>query len=355
MRASEAQPILDAFGYLQHGLVTSAQAADSGVDTTTMTRLHQRDIIRRVRRGVYILAGVAENSLTEIRAAWLSTSPRVLGEERLNDESPIVVSHVSAASILELGDITPATHTFSSALRKQTSAPDIRHRMANISDADVIVVEGIPVTSPLRTIVDLAKDHLDGDQLYHAIADAIHDHRVKISNLSQALSSYAENYGHDSGEELIAESLRRFPEDEISTEVSRFSAIARALGSSGVAAIEDPMAALNRELRTSILKGSLNSPYFNLTGPIIGSLPEAPWSAAMQKNAELMASLASSLPNFPVPALDNASQLSAMMQAITPKIDWTLIGGAIGTEPRDPTINDQNEENDNDDDDDDDE
>jgi len=349
MRASEAQPILDAFGYLQHGLLTSAQAADSGVDTTTMTRLHQRDIIRRVRRGVYILAGVAEDSLTEIRAAWLSTSPRVLGEERLNDESPIVVSHVSAASILELGDITPATHTFSSTLRKQTSAPDIRHRMANISDADVIVVEGIPVTSPLRTIVDLARDHLDGDQLYHAIADAIHDHRVKISDLSQALSSYAEDYGHDSGEELIAESLRRFPEDEISTEVSRFSAIARALGPSGVAAIEDPMAALNRELRTSILKGSLNSPYFNLTGPIIGSLPEPPWNSAMQRNAELMAGITSSLPNFSMPALDAASHLHNVMQAFSPKIDWDLIRGATAAEQWEPTTNNGDEKSSDDD------
>lgn len=329
MRASDAQPILDAFGYLQHGLVTSAQAADSGVDTTTMTRLFQRDVIRRVRRGVYILAGVAEDSLTEIRAAWLSTSPRILGEDRLKDESPIVVSHVSAASVLNLGDITPAVHTFTSSLRKQTSAADIRHRMASIPTSDITVIEGIPVTSPIRTITDLAKDHLDGDQLHHAIADAIHDHRVKISDLAQALFSHSHNYGHSSGEELIAESIRRFPADASSTEASQFSALVQALGNPSNGVFENPMAALNRELHTSILKSSLADSYMNMARPIIGSFPDPPWKSAMQKNAELLAEISGSFPSFAIPALDTTSQLSEIMQTISPKINWDLIWGDI--------------------------
>ena len=208
MHTSEAQAILNTFGYLQYGLVTSAQAADSGIDSTTMTRLSQRDIIRRVRRGVYILAGVAEDALTEIRAAWLATSPQVLAEDRLKDEVPIVVSHVSAASVLDLGDITPAKHMFSSPLRKQSSAADIRHRIAALPDDDITVVEGIPVTTALRTVVDLARDYLDGDQLHHVIADAVHDHRVKVSSLSKRLAPYVEEYGYDSGEERCCDSQK---------------------------------------------------------------------------------------------------------------------------------------------------
>ncbi|MBV7294277.1 type IV toxin-antitoxin system AbiEi family antitoxin domain-containing protein [Corynebacterium sp. TAE3-ERU16] len=83
MRFSEVQPILAAYSYLQHGLV-SAQAAKEGIDTTTLTRLAQRDFLRRIRRGVYILSSVAEDPLTEIRAAWLSTRPAVLADERVN-------------------------------------------------------------------------------------------------------------------------------------------------------------------------------------------------------------------------------------------------------------------------------
>ncbi|MCK7661652.1 type IV toxin-antitoxin system AbiEi family antitoxin domain-containing protein [Corynebacterium antarcticum] len=223
MRFSEVQPILAAYSYLQHGLVTSAQAAKEGIDTTTLTRLAQRDFLRRIRRGVYILSSVAEDPLTEIRAAWLSTRPAVLADERVNEGNPIVVSHASAVSMLELGDITPASHTFTSSKRKQSSAADITHRTADLTDTDWIVLAGIPVTTVARTIHDMAKDHLDGDQLYQIIADAIHDHRLNPSTLARVLEPYALHYGCDSGEALVSESLRRFPEHESVTESMEYT------------------------------------------------------------------------------------------------------------------------------------
>ena len=285
MHTSEAQAILNTFGYLQYGLVTSAQAADSGIDSTTMTRLSQRDVIRRVRRGVYILAGVAEDALTEIRAAWLATSPQVLAEDRLKDEAPIVVSHVSAASVLDLGDITPAKHMFSSPLRKQSSAA--------LPDDDITVVEGIPVTTALRTVVDLARDYLDGDQLHHVIADAVHDHRVKVSSLSKRLAPYAEEYGYDSGEELVAESLLRFPEDESSAEAAQFLAVAQALEGLNTSAFERAIAEAVRGLMTSRLK---NFDYTNLVKSIsnldlgYGShFSQASWEGALRQNTDATA------------------------------------------------------------------
>lgn len=224
MRTSESRSILDAFGYLQYGLITSSQASESGIDTTTMTRLHQRGLIRRVRRGVYILAGVAEDSLTDIRAAWLATAPGTLADKRLEDISPIVVSHTSAASILGLGDIAPAHHTFTSLSRKQSSATDIRHRIATFSKEELIIVEGIPVTSALRTVTDLAKDRLDGDQLHLCISDAIWDHRVRASQIAIQLDAHAEFYGYSSGRALVFEALQRFPADESVTEAAQFTA-----------------------------------------------------------------------------------------------------------------------------------
>ncbi|MCX7542859.1 type IV toxin-antitoxin system AbiEi family antitoxin domain-containing protein [Corynebacterium sp. P5848] len=223
MRFSEVQPILAAYSYLQHGLVTSAQAAQEGIDTTTLTRLAQKNFLRRIRRGVYILSSVAEDPLTEIRAAWLSTRPAVLADERVRESNPIVVSHASAVSMLELGDIIPASHTFTSSKRKQSSAADITHRTADLTDTDWIVVAGIPVTTVSRTIRDMAKDHLDGDQLHHIIADGIHDHRIRPSTLAQILEPYAPRYGCDSGNDLVAESLRRFPEHDSVTESMEYT------------------------------------------------------------------------------------------------------------------------------------
>lgn len=222
MKLSEAQPILAAYSYLQHGLVTSAQAAKEGIDTTTMTRLAQRDYLRRIRRGVYILSSVAEDSLTEIRAAWLSTCPGMLAEERFQEDNPIVVSHVSAASVLELGDITPATHTFTSSKRKQSSAADMSHRTADLQAEDWMIVRGLPVTTVARTIRDLARDHLDGDQLYHVMADGIHHQRLSPSEAARAVDAYADYYGSRSGDEMVAESLRRFPEHDSAIEARAY-------------------------------------------------------------------------------------------------------------------------------------
>lgn len=224
MKLSEAQPILAAYSYLQHGLVTSAQASKEGIDTTTVTRLAQRDYLRRIRRGVYILSSVAEDSPTEIRAAWLSTRPGILAEERFQEDNPIVVSHVSAASVLELGDITPATHTFTSSKRKQSSAADISHRTADLRDEDWMIVRGLPVTTVARTIRDLARDHLDGDQLYHVMADGIHHRRLSPSEIARTVDAYAVYYGSSSGDEMVAESLRRFPEHDSAIEARAYSA-----------------------------------------------------------------------------------------------------------------------------------
>lgn len=288
MQTSEARRILDTFGYLQRGLITSAQAADSGLDTTTMTRLNQQSIIRRVRRGVYILAGVAEDALTDIRAAWLAASPHTLADERLMDKQPIIVSHVSAASVLGLGDITPAVHTFSTSLRKQSSASDVRYRMTSITSEDFVVVEGLPVTSPLRTIVDLAKDHLDGDQLHRVIADAVYEHRVKISDLSDRLTAHAGNYGHDSGETLIAESIRRFPVDDQFTELAQFSAVARALrNASGT--FEGSNSKTEKRLQSLLLKSALSKQ--ETANSIAGALAQFRSSEPSRTNADFVAGI----------------------------------------------------------------
>lgn len=223
MKFSEAQPILAAYSYLQHGLITSAQASKEGIDTTTMTRLVQKDYVRRIRRGVYILSGVAEDPLTDIRAAWLSTGPEVLSEERFQEDSPIVVSHASAASVFALGDITPSRHTFTSSKRKQSSAADISHRTADLPDADWEIVCGLPVTTVARTIRDLARDSLDGDQLYQVIADGVHDQRLSPSGAARVIDPYVRQYGSDSGDEMVAESLRRFPEHDSATEARAYS------------------------------------------------------------------------------------------------------------------------------------
>lgn len=205
MRLSKAHLILSDYSYAQQGLVTSAQALSEGIDSTTLTRLAHKGVLSRVRRGVYLHASVAETPTTDVRAAWLATDPGVLAEERLSADNPIVISHESAASIWEVGVLIPSQHTFTRATRKQSSAPDIAHRTAPLSADDWTLVDGLPVTTLIRTITDLARDRLDGDYLYRIIADAVYNHHESPLQIATALDPYAPRYGFCSGFHFMKE------------------------------------------------------------------------------------------------------------------------------------------------------
>lgn len=205
MRLFEAHLILSDYSYAQQGLVTSAQALSEGIDSTTLTRLTQKGALYRVRRGVYLLASVAPTQNTDVRAAWLATEPETLAEERLKADDPIVISHESATSLWEVGDLFPSKHTFTRATRKQSSAPDIAHRTAPLSADDWTLVDGLPVTTLIRTITDLARDRLDGDYLYRIIADAVYNHHESPLQIATALDPYAPRYGFCSGFHFMKE------------------------------------------------------------------------------------------------------------------------------------------------------
>lgn len=227
MRLSEAQAIIADYSYAQQGLVTSAQALSEGIDSTTLTRLTQKGALYRVRRGVYLLASVGETPTTDVRAAWLATEPETLAEERLKADDPIVISHESATSLWEVGDLIPSKHTFTRATRKQSSAPDIAHRTAPLSADDWTLVDGLPVTTLIRTITDLARDRLDGDYLYRIITDAIYNHHESPARIAEELDHYARFYGFSSGHRFVEEALVAFPEPQSVTEIHDFGALQR--------------------------------------------------------------------------------------------------------------------------------
>ena len=54
---------------------------------------------------------------------------------------------------------------------------------------------GLPVTSIVRTIGDLATAHLDGGHLAEIARDAVVQGRVQLGDVAQVLSPHARNYG----------------------------------------------------------------------------------------------------------------------------------------------------------------
>lgn len=86
---------------------------------------------------------------------------------------PAVVSHQSAAAVHEIGDYLPAKihMTVPGGFRKPTPDACILHK-GRLNPEEIQNQQGFRVTTPFRTLQDLAKSTADYDQLIRAADDA---------------------------------------------------------------------------------------------------------------------------------------------------------------------------------------
>jgi predicted transcriptional regulator of viral defense system len=116
----------------------------------------------RVDRGTYRLKHFPSGAHEDLIRWWLWSRKRG------------VISHESAAAVYEIGDLLPtAAHlTVPPTFRKRLTAGVVLHR-ASLQSGDVEVRDGIPLTTPLRTVLDLAKARLDPERLAAVVKDAL--------------------------------------------------------------------------------------------------------------------------------------------------------------------------------------
>jgi len=136
-----------ALGHLaasRRGLFSVAQASEIGVSNAQLLRAESSGAIRRVRRGVYAMAGIALSPWEQVVAAALAAGPDA------------VVSHASAAAVhqLEYGPIGVVELTLP---RQDYSRPPgvTVHRSTDLAEEDIVERSGVLVTSAPRTLVDL--------------------------------------------------------------------------------------------------------------------------------------------------------------------------------------------------------
>jgi hypothetical protein len=129
----------------QRGLFSAAQARQIGVSNAQLLRAESSMALRRVRRGVYAMAGVALSPWEQIVAAALAAGPDA------------VVSHASAAAVhrFEYGSAGVIELTLP---RQGRSRPPgvIVHKSTDLAEEDIVERNGVLVTSAPRTLVDLA-------------------------------------------------------------------------------------------------------------------------------------------------------------------------------------------------------
>jgi predicted transcriptional regulator of viral defense system len=132
----------------QRGLFSAAQARVAGLTYHELVRAELTGEVRRVRRGVYAVEGTPRSPWDDIMAAALAAGPAA------------VVSHGSAAAVHRFefaGGGEQVELTVPRAARDARSRPRgvTVHRSRDLSSLDVLVKNGVLVTSQARTLVDL--------------------------------------------------------------------------------------------------------------------------------------------------------------------------------------------------------
>lgn len=213
MKRTEALHLIGEYAADQGGLVTSAQAKIVGVDGITLRRLVDAGLLERVTHGVYgIPPAMAAEHLIE-RAAWLRLAADRPGWERKPlDADGGVLSHRSAAAVHGLGDLVADTVEITVPRRRTSRDPNVRLRIARLTDDEVTSVAGLPVTTVERTITDLLADHTDGGHVGDVIADAHRRDLVTLPSLAKRVARFAPAYGirqggPERGTKLVAQLL----------------------------------------------------------------------------------------------------------------------------------------------------
>ncbi len=178
-------------------------AESVGVSRQQMTRMATARIIERLRQGLYLVDQASSDLHRELRSVWLLLDPARFAWDRLDDEVPTgVVSHRSAAHLHNLGDLDADVSELTTVRRVRLRFPNVRLRTAPLTREDWTVVNDLPVTTPLRTVADLASEGTDSGHLAGVLRDAVVGEKVTLAEAEESLGPFAASYGHQPGDGL---------------------------------------------------------------------------------------------------------------------------------------------------------
>ncbi len=175
----ELEELIAHYAGRQHGVVTHTQLIDAGFSPSLIGRRLRAGRLRPLHRGVYLAASPALPHTREM-AAVLASGPGA------------VLSCLSAAALLGLRGAVRGPVDVSVAGNRGHS-PGIRaHRIRCLARTERTVVEGIPVTTAGRTLLDIAA-LLPTDALEAAVARA---ERERLVSKKELLGLVARHRGH---------------------------------------------------------------------------------------------------------------------------------------------------------------
>jgi predicted transcriptional regulator of viral defense system len=196
MEMIQALELLSGHTAGQWGMVTTRQAQLIGVDDVTLHRLKTAGLLEGVRRGVHAVTSADASDARAEQSVWLALHPEVAGWERPKlDPDGGVISHRSAARLHGVGELVNTRVEITVPRRRTMRDPNAWLHQAELTDADVTVLNGLPVTSPTRTICDLLDQHIDASHIATIIRQAVEGGQVQLDHLAEKIKPYARRYG----------------------------------------------------------------------------------------------------------------------------------------------------------------
>jgi very-short-patch-repair endonuclease len=225
--------LVPALARRQHGAVTRAQLLEIGVRSVEIGALVRARRLTPRFRGVYVLADAVMTAWATAAAAVLAARPAhdtsVLDERSAAHRAEVtaaVISQRSAAVLLEY--LHGEAGVVELACRHVCRRPGLSVRRLRLRDDEVITLRGIPLTSPARTILDLA-GVATSRELEQALAAALRRRPGVTDEVHTLLARYPRSPGRRMLAALLAEMERsgapplflRSPAEEMALDLIR--------------------------------------------------------------------------------------------------------------------------------------
>jgi predicted transcriptional regulator of viral defense system len=165
----------------QGGYFTAKQAKEVGYDYPHLAYHESTGNFERVGHGLYRLRSIPPNDNDDLLQLSLWSRDR-------GDHPQAVVSHESALVLHELSELLPSAihltvpHTF----RKEAPRRVVLHK-ATLTRPEIEERTGFRLTTPLRTLLDVAVGGVSQEQLDKAVSEALGRGLVRKSKLAEAI------------------------------------------------------------------------------------------------------------------------------------------------------------------------
>lgn len=168
----------------QGGYFTARQAADAGYGYSHLSYHLSAGNFERAGRGLYRIPTIPLSEHDDLLRLWLWSRGR-------DDQPQAVVSHQTALELHDLAELIPTRiHlTVPPTFRRRAPEGCTLHKGV-LEEADTQEMESLRVTTPLRTLRDLAADpSLPEEQLERAVEEAASRGLIRRSQAAELLAT----------------------------------------------------------------------------------------------------------------------------------------------------------------------